>query len=306
MNPTRSFQGEIVLLSAAFIWGTAFVFQSIAMDFMLPLTFVWLRTLLATSILGIFLLLRARMNPRFNIRTLGTIKGYQGALLAGLFTGFAMITQQIGIVDSTAAKAGFLTALYLLLVPIIYLLFGKKVTWLQWGAIALGIAGVFYLSTEGRFDEGLTESDLLIMSCAVFYALQIITIDFRGQFIDPIMFSFIQFAVAFLLSFIVSIFVEGFDTSFINHPEALGALFYVGAISGVLGYTFQIIGQNLFKNPTVASLLMSFEAVFALVMGYVLLGETLSWMEGLGAGLMLLAITLTHFKQPQKLIAAKA
>lgn len=292
----RKYQGEVILISGAFIWGTAFVFQSIAMDFMLPLTFVWLRTLLAAFILGIFIFVRARLNPSFAVKNLGTRKGYEGALLAGLFTGLAMITQQIGIVDSTAAKAGFFTSIYLLLVPVIYLMFGKKVTLLQWMAITLGMIGVFYLSTEGQLDEGLSSSDLWIIACAVFYAFQIITIDFRGQYIDPILFSFIQFAIAFVVSLIPALILEGFNGEFMIHPEAIGALFYVGAISGVIGYTFQIIGQNLFKNPTVASLLMSLEAVFALIMGYVLLGETLSWMEALGAALLGCAILLTHLK----------
>jgi drug/metabolite transporter (DMT)-like permease len=304
---TVKFRGEIMLLSGSFIWGTAYVFQSIAMDFMLPLTFVWLRTLLASIILGLFVMIRSRFNPKYALHLLGSKKGYQGAFLAGLFIGMAMITQQIGIVDATVAKAGFFTSLYLLLVPIIYVLFGKKVTMLQWVAIAIGMLGVFYLSTEGQLDDGLTVSDGWILVCAFFYAFQIITIDFRGSLIDPIMFSFVQFATAFVVSLIPALWFEGFNPSFVNHPEALVALFYVGAISGVLGFTFQIIGQNLFKNPTVASLLMSFEAVFALIMGFILLGETLSWVEGFGAFLLFLAIMFTHLKwKPKSTVSTKS
>ncbi len=296
-----------MLLSGAFIWGTAYVFQSIAMDFMLPLTFVWLRTLLASIILGIFVMIRSRLNPKYALHLLGSKKGYQGAFLAGIFIGIAMITQQIGIVDSTTAKAGFFTSLYLLLVPIIYLMFGKKVTMLQWMAIAIGMLGVFYLSTEGRLEVGLTLSDGWILICAFFYAFQIITIDFRGSFIDPIMFSLIQFSTAFAVSLIPALSFEGFNASFVNHPEALAALFYVGAISGVLGFTLQILGQNLFKNPTVASLLMSFEAVFALIMGFVVLGETLSWVEGVGAFLLFIAIIFTHLKwKPKSTVITKS
>ena len=292
----RKFQGELILLSGALIWGTAYAFQSIAMNFMLPLTFVWLRTFIAAFILGIFVILRSTLNPRFAWKTLGNRKGYEGALLAGVFLGIAMMTQQIGIVDTSAAKAGFFTTLYLLLVPIIYLMFGKKVTPLQWLAIFIGLIGVFYLSTEGRLDEALTTPDLWIMVCAVFYAFQIITIDSRGQHIDAIMFSFVQFSVAFMLSFFSGIIFEGFDGSFIQYPEVLGALFYVGAISGVVGYMFQIFGQNLLKNPTVAALIMSFEAVFAVIMGYFILGEILTWLEALGAFLLMIAIILTQLK----------
>ena len=307
MNPTRSFQGEIVLLSAAFIWGTAFVFQSIAMDFMLPLTFVWIRSLISSIILFLIVFIRARMSPkRYSLASLGTFKGYQGALLAGLFTGLAMMAQQIGIVDSTAAKAGFFTTLYLLLVPILYSLFGKKVTLLQWFAIGIGLMGMFYLSTEGSLEDGLTSADIWLIACALLYACQIITIDFRGAFIDPILFTAIQFGFGFIITLIPSLFIEGFDGSFLMHQEALLSLLYVGGISGVIGYTLQIVGQNAFKNPTIASLLMSFEAVFALLMGFFVLGETLSWMEGLGAFLMLFAIMLTHLKPPQKVIAVKA
>lgn len=303
----RAFQGEIILLSGAFIWGTAFVFQSIAMDFMLPLTFVWIRSLLSSMILFSIVLSRSMIRPKqYGLSKLGTWKGYQGAILAGMFTGFAMMTQQIGIVDSTAAKAGFFTTLYLLMVPIIYSLFGKKVTLLQWVAIALGLLGVFYLSTEGQLNESLSSADLWLIACALLYAFQIITIDFRGSFIDPILFTALQFGTAFIITLIPALGLEGLDGSFLLNPEPVFALLYVGGISGVIGYTFQIIGQNAFKNPTIASLIMSFEAVFALLMGYVVLGETLSWMEGLGAVLMVSAIVLTHMKLPSKPVLIKS
>lgn len=258
------------------------------------MTFTWVRTLLATVILTAFLAIRAALNPAKSFAKLGTRKGWTGAMFAGVWVGFAMMAQQFGLVQTSAGKAGFFTALYLLIVPVLYMTYGKKVTWIQWGAIALGVLGLFYLSTGGNLEGGITVYDGVIMLCAFLYAGQILVVDFRGPLLDSVAFSAVQFAVATGMNFIGAMIVEGFDPSFLSNGSALISIAYVAVFSSCLAYTFQIVGQKLIANPTVSSLIMSFEAVFAAVVGFLLLGETLSWIELFGAALMFIALILAN------------
>lgn len=292
MQPRRI--GEIALFAAAIIWGAAFSFQVIAMDSMLPLTFTWVRAAFASLILGLFILIRSRVRPEKSLNKLGTKKGFLGALFAGVWLGFAMMAQQIGLVGTSAGKAGFFTSLYLLIVPLLYMAYGKKVNALQWGAIAIGIAGLFLLSTGGNVDGGITFYDGVILLCALLYALQILVIDFRGPHYDSIAFSLVQFVVAGVINFIGAMIFEGFDASFLTSQEAILSLSYTAIFSSCIAFTLQIVGQKMVGNPTVSSLIMSFEAVFAAIAGFVILGETLNWIELLGAILMFTALVIAN------------
>jgi drug/metabolite transporter (DMT)-like permease len=288
----KSYVGELILLAASMIWGTAFIFQSVANDVMQPFTFVTTRSLIATVVMGLFILIRSKVNPNKTISKLGKPQGYALAIFAGLALSIAMLLQQVGLLGTSSGKAGFLTALYILFVPLLGFLVQKKPTLTVWIGLLVAISGFYFLSFSGETGFSINLYDMLILGCAFAYAFQIFFIDQIQNRLDSLMFSFVQFAVATLVTSIPMLLVEGIDVSFLQSSTAIYALLYVGVVSSCIAYTFQIIGQKRVKSAPVATLIMSLEAVFALLAGMIFLQESITAVQSLGMGFILTAIVL--------------
>ena len=292
MKIVKSYLGELILLAASMIWGTAFIFQSVANDVMQPYTFVTTRSLIATFVMGLFILIRSKVNPNKHLSKLGKPQGYTLAVLAGLALSIAMILQQVGLLGTTSGKAGFLTALYILFVPLLGFIVNKKPTVIVWIGLLGAILGFYFLSFSGETGLSINLYDMLILGCAFAYAFQIFFIDQIQNRLDSLMFSFVQFAVATVITSIPMLVVEGIDLSYLQSPTAIYALLYVGVVSSCIAYTFQIIGQKRVKSAPVATLIMSLEAVFALIAGMIFLQETITLSQSLGMALILASIVL--------------
>ena len=282
MRFLKNYFGEFILLAASVIWGTAFIFQSIANTVMEPYTFVTTRSLIATIVMGIFILIRAKVNPKKQLQHLGHAKGYRLAIYAGISLSLAMILQQVGLIGTTSGKAGFLTSLYILFVPLLGFLIHKKPTLTVWLGLLGALIGFYFISMNQEEVFIMNGYDLLIVGCAISYAFQIFFIDQVQHQLDSLMFSFVQFALATFITAIPTIILEGVNFSYLSSPEAINALLYVGVVSSCIAYTFQIIGQKRVKNAPVATLIMSLEAVFALLAGMLFLQETITLLQSIG------------------------
>ena len=202
----------------------------------------------------------------------------------------------MGIVYTTAGKAGFITAMYMLLVPIInFLFFKKKNTWLVWLAVLVGVCGMYLLCMTEGFS--LTRGDTLVCICAVLFALHILCCDHFVQLGNPIGISAIQFATTSVISWVIAFIAE--EPTWAKIVSAAIPILYCGLMSGGLGYTLQIVAQK-FTDPTIASLLMSLESVFAVLAGALLLNERMTGRELLGCVIMFAAIVMVQVPLPEK------
>ena len=292
--------GAGLLLLTSMIWGTAFVAQRVGMESIEPLTFNAARMALAAAAVGLLALLRARRDRRlFPDRPAEERRQLRrstvvGGLCCGFFLAGGSILQQMGLVYTTAGKAGFITALYMLLVPIAaFLLFGKKSSWLVWLAVAMGVAGLYCLCITEGFT--LTRGDALVCLCAVFFCGHILCVDHFVQKGDPVGISAVQFAAVTVISGAAALLTEhpGID----KLVSAAVPILYCGIVSGGIGYTLQIVGQK-YTDPTVASLLMSMESVFAVLAGALLLQERMSPRELTGCVIMFAAVVLVQIPLP--------
>lgn len=294
MRFVKNYVGEFILLAASMIWGTAFIFQSIANSVMQPYTFVTTRSLIATVVMGIFILIRAKLNPKKAIANLGNKKGYRLAIFAGIALSLAMILQQVGLLGTTSGKAGFLTSFYILFVPLLGFLIKKKPSLTVWLGLAGALIGFYFLSMNQEEVFMMNTYDLLIIGCAFSYAFQIFFIDQVQHQLDSLMFSFVQFGIATLITAIPTLILEGVDFSYLVSAEAIYALLYVGIVSSCIAYTFQIIGQKRAKSAPVATLIMSLEAVFALLAGMLILQETITFFQSIGMVFILVSIIVVN------------
>ncbi len=292
----KTLLGNLLLILTAMIWGTAFVSQRVGMESIEPMTFNAARYLFGTVAVGLVaLIMRAARRRTPDTRTPDEIKkANRCTLWGGIGCGFFLATggffQQAGLVYTTAGKAGFITALYMLLVPIAnFLIFKKKNTLQVWLAVLVGVIGMYLLCVTEGF--GLAYGDLLVLICAFLFCGHILCCDRFVQHADPVCMSAIQFAVAALISTVAAFLMEE------PTPEKLLSaalpILYCGLISGGVGYTLQIVAQKM-TDPTIASLLMSLESVFAVVAGALLLHERMRAQELVGCAVMFVAILLVQ------------
>jgi drug/metabolite transporter (DMT)-like permease len=215
-----------------------------------------------------------------------------GGIYCGTFLAAASIFQQMGIVYTTAGKAGFITAMYMLLVPVIgFVLLGKRNSWIVWLAVLMGVAGMYLLCMDGSFR--LTRGDTLICICAVLFSGHILCCDHFVKLGNPIRISAIQFATCTVISSVAALILEAPTVDKI--VSAAIPILYCGIISGGAGYTLQIVAQK-FTDPTIASLLMSLESVFAVIAGALILGERMATRELIGCVIMFAAIILVQIR----------
>ncbi|MBR3463567.1 MAG: DMT family transporter [Clostridiales bacterium] len=281
-------KGIILLLITAIIWGSSFVAQEIGMKSIDAFTFTGIRTTLGALILLPVVLI---VNKGFDRR--------KNTLLAGLVLGIvfsvAQNFQQFAFYYSTSGKIAFITAFYMFFVPLFSVFLGKKIKLLTWLSILMGLVGLFFLCINPSDLTAINFGDILALICAVFYAIQIMTIDkLVEKDINGIQLSFMQFTVAAVISIVLMFTFE--------HPviadikTAAPSLLYSGIMSCGIAYTLQIVGQK-HANPVVASLLMCMESVFAVIAAAVVLHQGMSLREGAGCVIMFAAIIISQLSE---------
>ena len=282
-------KGSIFLLLCAFIWGMAFVAQSTATDYVGTFTFVFARSLLTSVVLFIAFRLFTKKEESARIQAMKKTYLLRGALIGAILFS-ACSFQQAGIAYTTTAKSGFVTALYIVMIPIIGVLFMKKrIGRLVWAGVAVALTGMCLLCLKD--DLSVNFGDLLTLVCAVLFSFHVIAVDELCGELNSVLISAIQFATCSLLALPLMLLAE--------KPE-LGSILacwtsiaYAGVFSGAIAYTLQIVGQK-YAEPTLASLLMCLESVFAALGGWVLLGQVLSVREFIGCALMLSASVIAQ------------
>lgn len=290
---------NLYAILAAFIWGTSFVAQSVGADYVGPFTFNAARSLVAfVFLLSACLLYRkfsktpSEQSPEKNPHY------YRDLLMGGIFCGAILSLgtnlQQKGLETTSSGKAGFITALYIIIVPILGLFLKKKVPWTIWISIGIAAAGLYFLCIEGRLSIQL--GDLYTILCSFCFAIQILLVDHYAQRVNGIDLSCAQFLVVSVISLIGMAVTEA--PTWTSLRECIWPVLYVGILSSGVAYTLQILAQRD-SNPTVVSLLMSLEAVFATLAGALVLHDHMTGREYLGCGLMLSAVILAQIPVPE-------
>lgn len=293
MNKAR-FRNSLLLLLTAVIWGSAFVAQSVGMDYVEPFTFTFARSMLGGIVLIPYIALRSKSRSAKMCRITKT--EWFGGICCGIALFAASNFQQIGISYTTVGKAGFITALYVVIVPILGLFMKKHVSFLIWICVVLSVVGLYLLCMpEGKIT--LAYGDLLVLICAVLFSFHILIIDYFSPKGDGVIISCIQFFVCGILSGIVMLFVENpcIDSLF----DAKWAILYAGVLSSGVAYTLQVVAQKS-VNPTVASLILCLESVVAVLAGWLILGDKLTVRELTGCIFMFGAIVLAQLPTPKK------
>ena len=297
-DTTRKRRNSLILALTSFIWGISFVAQSEGGDAIGPYSFNCVRSIIGS----LFLILIISITDRFGITKKPEDKKAQktlltGGVLCGIVLCIATNLQQMGIYLGTASgKAGFLTACYILLVPILGLFFKRKCGINVWIAVMISLVGLYLLCIDGAFR--LQFSDTLVMLCALCFSIHILVIDHFSPMVDGLRMSCIQFMVTGLLTAIpmfMTEFKSGVQVWFSAFCtwDAWIPLLYAGIFSCGIAYTLQIIGQKG-VNPTIASLIMSLESVFSVLAGWVILHEKLSAKELTGCVLIFGAVILSR------------
>ena len=298
MSDNKRMLGNALLILTAMIWGTAFVFQRVGMESIEPITFNAARMALAAVAVGaVSAMPIASEKERLASYSAQQCARYRrdtivGGICCGAFLAAASIFQQMGVVYTTAGKAGFITAMYMLLVPVInFVFFKKRNSVVVWLAVLLGVVGMYLLCMTEGFSLG--RGDTLVCICAVLFSGHILCCDHFVKLGNPIRISAIQFASCTAISSVAALILE--RPSWDKIVSAIVPILYCGIVSGGVGYTLQIVAQK-FTDPTVASLLMSLESVFAVIAGAILLGERMTPRELLGCVIMFAAIVLVQIR----------
>lgn len=310
MNSKLKNDGLLVL--TALIWGSAFVAQSVGMDYIGPFTFNSVRSILGGIVLLPVIWIMGRSKDRQS--KLGDIAGDTAAsvrvekekgdkktlLVGGICCGIALAIaselQQIGLVYTTAGKAGFITALYILIVPVLGLFLGKKPGLKIWIGVGIAIVGMYFLCIKEGFS--ISVGDLLVVICAFVFSVHILIIDYFSPKVDGVKLSCIQFWISGVLCAVPMFLFEKPEVGAIL--AAYAPLLYAGVLSCGVAYTLQIIAQKN-TDPTVASLILSLESVFAALTGWLIIHESLSPKELFGCVLVFAAIILAQL--PEKRIS---
>lgn len=291
-------KNSLLLLLTATIWGVAFVAQSVGMDYVGGFTFNMARSLIGSAVLLPVIWFMGRNSSKKAEEAQGSSSRKDllwGGLACGILMCLASNFQQFGIKYTTVGKAGFITACYIVLVPILGLFLKKKCSPFIWLAVAMSVAGLYLLCITDGFSIG--KGDILVLICAVLFSFHILVIDYYSPKVDGVKLSCIQFLVCGILSGIPALIFE--------KPEMCAVLtawqpiLYAGVMSCGVAYTLQIIGQKN-MNPTVASLILSLESCISVLAGWVILGQQLSAREITGCVIMFAAIILAQLPQKEK------
>lgn len=286
----KKLRGNLLLTITAMIWGSAFVAQSIGGDSLGAFTFNAARSLIAAIFLipCIFVIKKLEKDPAKK-----QIKIDKTLIIAGICCGLALCIasafQQIGVSKTTVGKAGFITAMYIVIVPLMSRIFGKKIHPIIWLAVVISAVGLYLLCMNEGFS--ISEGDFFIFLCAICFAVHILVIDYFSDKTDGVMMSCIQFFTVGVLSLVIALIFE--KPSLPDIFSAILPILYTGVFSSGIAYTLQIVAQKD-VSPTAASLIMSLESVFAVLSGWIFLNEGLSLKEFFGCVLVFAAIIIAQ------------
>ncbi|MBQ6875384.1 MAG: DMT family transporter [Lachnospiraceae bacterium] len=294
--------GSGILLLTAFIWGMAFTAQSAGMDYIGPFTMNCARSILGgLALLPLIAWNQARQRKKAET---GTDTNWRATVIGGICCGVilavASALQQIGIIYTTVGKAGFITTLYIVMVPLVGVFWRKKIAGRVWFSVALAAVGMYLLCMNESFT--VNPGDMYVFFCAVAFTGHILVIDHFSPKADGVAMSCIQFFTCAVLSGIAMLVAE--TPTWENIFAAAVPILYAGIMSSGVGYTLQIIGQK-YTEPTVASLIMSLESVFAVLGGWMILGEKLSGRELLGCAVVFVGIILVQLPERRRARSAK-
>ena len=289
----KKMKGTLSLLFATVIWGSAFIAQSVGMDLIGPFTFQAVRCLLAVAFLFPLSYLFEKDRKNFLKKWADPYLWKTGAV-CGLALFAAAGLQQMGLVHTTAGKSGFITAMYIVLVPILGLFLKQKPPLSAWFSVTIAVAGLYLLSCVGVTE--VNKGDIMTLGCAFFFAVQITLVDRLAGDLDGIRLNCIQSLFCALLSAVVMLLTE--EPVMDNILRCWLPLGYAGILSMGVAYSLQIIGQKDLE-PTVASLLMSLESVFAVIFAWILLHEKMSVYELAGCGLVFGAVILSQLPKKE-------
>lgn len=289
----------IMLFLTAFIWGTSFVAQSVGMDYLGPFTFNGVRSLIGGVALLPCIVIIQKLNR--NVPATEREKFHKkdliiGGVCCGILLFAASSLQQVGIQYTTAGKAGFITAFYIVIVPVLGIFLKKKTGWKVWIAVLIALVGLYFLCITEKFTVG--KGDILIFICAMIFSLHILVIDHFSPKVEGVKMACIQFLVCGIISLVPMFALE---------TPKIGAmidgwfpLLYAGVLSCGVAYTLQIIGQKN-VNPAIACLILSLESCFSVLAGWIILGEQLSVRESVGCVVMFAAIVLAQLPDKRKI-----
>lgn len=301
----KNLKGSLILLTAALIWGLAFVAQSGAADLVPPFAFNALRSFIGAMALYLFYLIINRKEKKtfFPTEKKERKNYYIAALVCGVCLAVSVNFQQFGIAFypkgvSSEARAGFITALYVILVPIFSVFARKKLSPIIWIAVFIALFGVYKLCFTGGFDT-IYLADMLVFICAICFSLHIIAVDKFVGFTGGVKLSIMQFLVCGSFSLVLAIIFEIPQINLQNILSATPQILYLGIMSSGIAYTLQIVGQK-YAEAAVASISMSFESVFAALGGWLISGNSLKSSEILGCALVFVAITVAQIPEFSK------
>lgn len=295
---TKQMKNTGILLLTAIIWGFAFVAQSVGMDYVGPFTFNCIRFFIGGLVLIPCIAALKKWNGQEenrNKKELITKTEWIGGCFCGIALAVASCLQQIGIMHTTVGKAGFITACYILLVPILGLFFHKKCSFLVWIGVVLAVIGLYFLCINENLTIG--RGDIFVFLCAIVFSIHILVIDHFSPKVDGVKMSCIQFFVSGGICLVPMILLE--QPHLMQLLAAWKPILYAGVLSCGVAYTLQIIGQKD-MNPTVASLILSLESVMSVLAGILILRQMPTVREAVGCVLMFIAILLAQLPDPKK------
>ena len=293
----KQIRGTLLLLLATIIWGSAFIAQSVGMDLIGPFTFQAVRCGLAVIFLFPVsaLLDMGKQDGKTFLQRWMDKKLWKAGTICGLALFVAASLQQVGLVYTDAGKAGFITAMYIVLVPILGIFRKQKPPKVIWFSVLMAVAGLYLLSCLNA--TGINKGDILVLGCALAFAVQITCIDILGLSLDGVRLNCIQALVVSVLSLPFVLFTESVDMG--NLAACWLPLGFAGILSMGVAYTLQIQGQKDLE-PSTASLIMSLESVFAVLGGWLILHETMTPVELLGCGLVFAAVIISQLPSRTK------
>lgn len=300
---SKKMRGNILLFITAFIWGCAFVAQRTGMEYIGPLTFNGIRSFVGGFTLLIYLFIRNRLQKNKKIdQNSDKAKNPPSkkfTFFCGLVCGICLFAgttlQQMGMVYTTAGKAGFITALYIILVPLLGIFLGKKIRPVVWLGVLLALAGLYLLCVGEDFT--VNKGDMLVLLCSFAFTIHITFVDKVSQRIDGVVISCIQLFICGLISVPGMLLFEVIDWNLIMQCSI--PILYAGVLSCGVAYTLQIVAQK-YTEPTVASMIMSLESVFALLSGMIILKESIAPHEIIGCVVMFAAIILAQLPEKKR------
>ncbi|MDY6367142.1 MAG: DMT family transporter [Clostridia bacterium] len=312
VSTKKSLISSALLVLTALVWGVGFVAQSAGSKYVKPFTFSCVRFLITAAALLVVILIKSKFEKHEEISPEQRKKNKKTLIVSGIITGVFLCVgtnlQQIGItMGASAGKAGFLTATYIIMVPILALIiFRKKCAFNVWIGVAISLVGLYLLCMKGEFR--FETADIILLLCALGFSFQILFIDLYVSKIDAIKLSCVEFLICGILSAIPMLITETFDdtSAWLNSftvSDAWLAILYAAIVSGGIGFTLQTVVQ---KNvaPARASLIMCFESVFGALSGWIILGQGMTTREIIGSVLMFIAIVVSqlefNFKQKNK------